>query len=251
MFVQYSTCDVFGLKRRGPTGEDEPKKPQCAYSLSKLLSEFAALGVMRQPGLPVAVVRPTFVYGPGAVYTAGSFLVLPSLLSNYTDTIPLPAGGPRTNTIRVEDMANATLLVMEAGEKAAGRAFNVADDTDLAAYDFLKTVFAPFGINCVAGPSIPWRVVEVLGRIAERIPLRLFQLINGFLGHRWDGVVYREGLVPLLAPRIDRDFIGFLYGEHLYRNDRIKSLGFEPSYTTFGDGWPSTVQWYRDNGLIP
>lgn len=251
MFVQYSTCDVFGLKRRGPIAEDESKKPQCAYSLSKLLSEHAAIDVMRSYGMPVAVVRPTFVYGPGAVYTAGSFLVLPSLLSRYTDSVPLPSGGPRTSTVRVEDLAFATIAVMEAQESARGKAFNVADDTDFEAFELLSTVFEQFGIECERELKVPWKAIELSGRVAEFLPLGFFRAINRFLSKRWDRLLLRNDLLPLLMPRIDRDFIGFLYGEHLYRNERIKSLGWEPEYPTFADGWPETVRWYRERSLIP
>lgn len=251
MFVQYSTCDVFGLKRRGPTHEDEEKKPQCAYSLSKLFSEFTAMAAMRRKGLPVAVVRPTFVYGPGAIYTARSFVVLPTLLAEYTDSIPLPSGGPRTNTIHVADLAAATVDVLEAGEGAAGISYDIADDTDLDAFGFLRAVFEPFGITCSRELGIPWKTVEVVGRIAERLPVGFFDAINRFLAAKWDRVVIENDLVPFLSPRIDRDFIGFLYGEHIYSNERIKSLGWEPRYPTFGDGWPDTVGWYRDNGYIP
>lgn len=251
MFVQYSTCDVFGLKRRGPTGEDEPKKPRCAYSLSKLLSESAAMGAMRRDGLPVAVVRPTFVYGPGAIYTARSFLLLPSILSRYAGRVPLPAGGPRTNTIHALDMAEATVAVLEAGEEAAGRSYNVADDSEMCASEFLQLAFEPFGVDCDREFNLPWAAVEAASRLAALLPNRLFGAVSRFLGRRWDRVIVENELIPLLSPKIDRDFLDFLYGEHLYANERIKSLGWEPRYTTFADGWPPTVKWYREKRYIP
>ena len=251
MFVQYSTCDVFGLKRRGPTGEDEPKNPRCAYSLSKLLSESAAMGAMRRDGLPVAVVRPTFVYGPGAIYTARSFLLLPSLLSRYVGRVPLPTGGPRTNTIHALDMAEATVTVLEAGREAAGRSYNVADDSEMCASELLRLTFEPFGVDCGWNVNLPWAAVEAVCRLAALLPHRLFGAVSRFLGRRWDRVIVENELIPLLSPKIDRDFLDFLYGEHLYKNERIKSLGWEPRYPTFADGWPSTVQWYRDNLYVP
>ena len=250
MFVQYSTCDVFGLKRKGPTGEDESKKPRCAYSLSKLMSENAAMGVMKRQGLPVAVVRPTFVYGPGAIYTARSFLLLPSLLSGYIDSIPLPAGGPRTNTIHAEDMAGATVAVLEAGEEAAGLSYNVADDSQMCSRDFLEITFEPFGIHCGREVNVPWAALEVAAKLAALLPRGAFGVAERFLEKRWDRVLIANELIPLLSPKLDRDFLGFLYGEHLYSNERIKSLGWEPRHPTFADGWPATVRWYRENLYI-
>ena len=251
IFIQYSTCDVFGLKRKGPTAEDEPKKPRCAYSLSKLYSELVAMGIMRSEGLPVAIVRPSFVYGPGALYTARSFMLLPALLACYVDSIPLPAGGPRTSTTHVGDMAAATIAVLEAGDGAAGETFNVVDDSDMCAHEFLKAIFEPFGIGCSGELGIPWSVIEGAGRLGELLPLRAFAPIDRFLAKRWDRVIIENGLVPMLSPKLDRDFLGFLYGEHYYTNDRMKSLGWEPRYRTFSDGWPETVQWYRENVYIP
>lgn len=251
MFVQYSTCDVFGLKRRGPTGEDETKKPRCAYSLSKLLSESAAMGAMRRDGLPVAVVRPTFVYGPGARYTARSFLLLPCLLSRYVGTVPLPAGGPRVNTIHARDMADATVVVMEAGGEAAGKSYNVADDSDMRGSEFIRIALEPFEVGCSREFDLPWSAVEAAGRLAALLPNRVFGAMNRFLDRAWNRVLIEKELIPLLSPKIDRDFLGFLYGEHFYSNRRIRSLGWEPRYPTFADGWGPTVDWYRENRYIP
>ena len=251
MFVHYSTCDVFGTKRRVPIMEDEPKQPQCAYSRSKLLSEFSALGVMRKYGMPVAVVRPTFVYGPGSVYTAGSFMILPTLLARRTGQVPLPAGGPRTNTIHVEDMASATLAVLESGERSAGVSYNVADDSDMTACEFLKLIFEPFGVGCSREIRVPWSAVEVVARSASRLPLPLYGALARILERAWDMIIFENELIPRLSPRFDREFSRFIYGEHLYSNARIKSLGWEPSRPTFADGWPATVRWYRENRYIP
>ncbi|MFH1148891.1 MAG: NAD-dependent epimerase/dehydratase family protein [Actinomycetota bacterium] len=250
-FIQYSTCDVYGLKRHSPIVEDEPKRPDCAYSISKYLSELTALGVMRQEGLPVSIIRPTFVYGPGAVYTARSFMVLPTLLKKYADRMPLPAGGPGINTIHVEDLAEATCAVLETGPGPGGRAFNVADDSVMTGSDLIRLVMEPFGVECAPEIGLPWAAIEVFARAASLTPLPVIRAVNEFLAGRWDSIAFENDLVPLLSPRIDRDFLGFLYGEHRYANDRLKSLGWSPKYPTFADGWPETVAWYRENRYIP
>ncbi|MBU1671557.1 MAG: NAD-dependent epimerase/dehydratase family protein [Actinobacteria bacterium] len=250
-FIQYSTCDVYGLKRRSPITEDESKRPDCAYSISKYLSELTALGVMWQEGLPVSIIRPTFVYGPGAVYTARSFMVLPTLLKRYADRIPLPAGGPQINTVHVEDLAEATCAVLEAGPGPGGRAFNVADDSVMTGSELIRRVMEPFGIECAPEVALPWSAIEAVARVASHTPMRLIRALNEFLAGRWDSIAFEHDLVPLLSPRIDRDFLGFLYGEHRYANDRLKSLGWSPRYPTFADGWPATVAWYRENRYIP
>lgn len=250
-FLQYSTCDVYGLKRRSPIVEEESKRPDCAYSISKYLSELTALGIMRQEGLPVSIIRPTFVYGPGAIYTARSFMVLPTLLKRYADRIPLPAGGPCINTIHVEDLATATLAVLDAGPGAAGPAFNVADDSVMSGSELIRLVMEPFGVECAPEVGLPWVVIEAFARAACLTPLPLIRVLNEFLAKRWDSVAFEHDLVPLLSPKLDRDFLGFLYGEHRYANDRLKSLGWAPKYATFADGWPSTVAWYRENRYIP
>lgn len=250
MLVAFSTCDVFGYTPHGPTDEDDHKQPRCAYSRSKLLSELTAFSVMDREGLPVAVVRPTFVYGPGAIYTARLFVLLPALLSKYVGSVPLPCGGPRTNTIHVEDVATAAVAVLEAGEAAAGRAFDIADDSLMCAYEFLKTIFEPFGITC-RETSIPYAAIGVSGKLVSRLPVGVFDIVNRFLTGKWDKVITDNALEPLLSPKLDRDFAGFLSGEHLYSNERLKSLGWEPRYPTFADGWPPTVEWYRSNNYIP
>lgn len=250
LFVHYSTCDVYGLKRGAPTREEDSRRPDCAYSVSKMLSELMARGAMSS-GLPVAVIRPTYVYGPGALYTARSFLALPALARRYTTSVPLPVGGPRINAIHVEDLAAATVSVLRAGPAASGRAFNVADDSWMDAGEFLRLVFEPFGIGCSRDVKVPWALIEGLARLAALTPMRLIRALNAYLVRRWDALVLANDLDPSLSPRIDRDFVGFIYGDHCYANDAIKSLGWKPAYPTFADGWPSTVAWYRENRLIP
>lgn len=251
MFVQYSTCDVFGLTREGPVSEDDPKRPQNAYSRSKLLSELVALQKAGSKGLALAIVRPTFVYGPGAIYTARSFLLLPALLAQYARSVPLPAGGPRTNAIHVEDLASATVAVLEAGRDASGVAYDVADDSAMCAHDFLEITFEPFGISSSREIDLPWKVVEFAARAGGLLPRSFYRMLDGFLQKRWDAVVDGNALEPLLSVKLDRDLLGFLRGEHLYSNERIKSLGWSPAYPTFADGWPPTVDWYRKNSYIP
>jgi len=250
-FIHFSTCDVFGLKRKGPTHEDDQKKPRCAYSYSKLLSEEAAMRYSSEKGMSISIIRPTFVYGPGAIYTAGAFIALSALLKRYTESIPLPRGGPMINTIHVEDLVRATVIVYEARKKARGLAFNVADDSKMCAFDFLRYIFEPFGITCSRPLRLPWALVEGAARIAGKIPVSFYRRAEAFLQKKWKKIIQEEGLKSALSVKFDRDFLGYVYGDHCYSNERIKSLGWVPKFPTFKDGWSLTVQWYRENGYIP
>lgn len=251
MFVQFSTCDVYGLVREGPTGEDTRPAPRNAYSLSKLYSEFIAFSVMKRESLPVAVIRPTFVYGPGSLYAARYFILLPSLLARYVKSVPLPSSGQRINAVHVEDVASAAVAVLEAGADAAGSNYNVADDGGMSAVDFLRVIFGPFGVDCGSRTFKAPGLLDAVGRIGERLPMVLLRPVERFVQRRWDRVLIENDLVPFLSVKLDRDLFGFLYGEHYYSNARLKSLGWSPKYPTIAEGWPSTVQWYRDNRFIP
>lgn len=63
--VHCSTCGVHGDIRNPPADESAPPAPEDIYQRTKLEGEQLALRYHSERGLPVTVVRPVGIYGPG------------------------------------------------------------------------------------------------------------------------------------------------------------------------------------------
>lgn len=61
--VHLSSVGVYGPIKKIPAGESHPKKPQTIYEKTKLTAEKIALSFATH--LPINIIQPTLVYGPG------------------------------------------------------------------------------------------------------------------------------------------------------------------------------------------
>ena len=119
-FVYVSSVGVYG-RAPAPTAEDAPKKPVGAYPESKWAAE-QAVWRHAEAGLPVVVLRPCPIYGPGDRRVTRALERLGRL-----KVLPLPGGGRRlADLVYVSDVADAALAAATA-PAAVGRAYNVTD----------------------------------------------------------------------------------------------------------------------------
>lgn len=121
-FVFVSTSKVLGDASDTPLGTASPRRPVGAYAMSKAAAEQRLLAARREVGLPLAVVRPPLVYGPGA---KGN---LRSLLWALARGVPLPlalARGQRS-FVSVRNLVAALATIGAAPERCDG-IWHVAD----------------------------------------------------------------------------------------------------------------------------
>lgn len=64
-FIFCSTCGVHGDVESPPADETAPYRPGDIYQKTKVEAEKAVLELHRERGLPVAILRPVGIYGPG------------------------------------------------------------------------------------------------------------------------------------------------------------------------------------------
>jgi hypothetical protein len=98
---------------------------------------------------------------------------------------------------------------------------------------------------------VPDQLVSVLARIGALLPNALYTAFNQFLERRWDTVLNRHGLLPMIKPRFDRGFTSFGRGDYAFDNAKIKALGYELRYPDFKTGWEQSARWFMENGWIP
>lgn len=121
-FVFVSTSKVLGDASPKPLGAASPRRPAGAYAFSKAVAERRLLAVRLDAGLPLAVVRPPLVYGPGV---KGN---LRSLLWALARGVPLPlalARGQRS-FVSARNLVAALVAIGIAPERCDG-IWHVAD----------------------------------------------------------------------------------------------------------------------------
>jgi nucleoside-diphosphate-sugar epimerase len=250
-FVHFSTCDTYGPPERTPVDESHPQHPINLYSITKLLGEQAALRYHARRGLPVSVIRPTTVYGPRCVYVMGLFLAIPVMLRELgLRKVLLPRDGFLGNLVHAEDIAGATVFVMEKDE-AIGEAYNVSDDSSMPAGELIEAVIAPLGMEARRVLPVSDTLVSLASRLGSHLPRAVFSRVNDLLQRRWDRVVFDHRLVPMIKPRFDPGFTSFGRGDYDFDNSKVKALGYELRHPDFRLGWEQTVRWYMDNEWIP
>jgi nucleoside-diphosphate-sugar epimerase len=250
-FVHFSTCDTYGPPEYSPVDEAHPQHPLNLYAVTKLYGEKAAFRCARDTGLPVSVIRPTAVYGPKCVYVMGLFLAVPIMVRELgIKMLPLPKQGFLGNLVHVEDIAGATVFVMEQ-EGAVGEAYNVSDDSSMPAGQLIETILDSIGVRSKRILPFPTLLVSTLSRVGSHLPRFFFERLTDYLQGSWDKVVIDHGLVPMLKPRFDPGFTAFGRGNYDFNNAKLKALGYELKHPDFKTGWNDTVRWFEDNEWIP
>lgn len=108
------------------TDDDRPL-PSTAYGRSKLAAEKALQDIVHPFDMEYVIIRPTLVYGRGAV---GNFQRLMVLLARG---VPLPLAGLRNRRSLVDVMHLVSLMALCLNHPAAaGQTFIAADDTPLS-----------------------------------------------------------------------------------------------------------------------
>lgn len=142
--VVFSTSEVFGnnafrIAENGNTALSSIQDARWCYSVSKLAAEQLAFGYFREKGLPVVVIRPFNVFGPGRV---GDNVVLRFVLNALTDkTLEVYGDGTQIRAwCYIDDFCDAVLQTLDV-KKAVGQAFNIGNPLNtITIYHLAKKV---------------------------------------------------------------------------------------------------------------
>lgn len=147
-FVHVSSCAVYVQPTRFPVKEDFPRGPGAradAYGRNKYLVEELLFRAYREEGLPVTIIRPGYIYGPGnSIYREAFYF--DRLLAGRPLLVP-GDGSVLTQFGYVDDLA-AMLTAVLGNERAVGEAYNFAGEFAVTVNEYLLAV-----IQAVAGGS--------------------------------------------------------------------------------------------------
>ena len=251
-FVHVSSVTVYGRPRRTPAPESTKHRPGNPYELSKAAGEREVRGLARERALPLTIVRPSGIYGPGSRYGLAVLIAAYALAAAGGKASGLRAftGGPRMTHVHVADVARAIAHLLDAPD-VVGRAFNVADPTPIAWGDLLSVIASEVGLDL--GEPVPLttlraRAIALGWRWA---PARRRDRVNRSLARRFEALVRERDLVPAIVPRLDRWAYDYWLGDHVYDTAALRLTGFVHHQPDPRNGVRETIGWYRRMKWLP
>jgi GDP-4-dehydro-6-deoxy-D-mannose reductase len=136
----------YGYAGTGPIPESAPLRPVGPYGISKVATDLLALSYSAVRHLPVAVVRPFNLIGPGQsdAYVCGKIArQVAEIEEGKREEISLADLSSRRDFIDVRDMAIACWSLASLPgfpDRCAGKAFNVGSGKDHSVADVLEMV---------------------------------------------------------------------------------------------------------------
>ena len=217
-FVHVSSQAVYGLDvHHHDADEATPLRPSPhAYCEAKRFAEDAVRDA-GQAGLPVAIVRPGFIYGPGdqqALPPVVDALRRRQLRAHLGD------GGFDTGCLHVENCAEGILLAAT-HPAAVGEAFNLGDGRVLTIQKLVADLAAALGVPPPAGA----------------VPLGLARAAGHVVAGAWRvlGLPGRAPLSPFLVAMLTRNS-----GFSIEKARRV--LGYVPA-RQWEESLPETLAW--------
>ncbi len=220
-FIHCSTTGVLGATGETPASEDAPFAPTNPYERTKLEGETLALQAHRMNSIPVTVVRPGLVYGPGDLHLLNFFStikkgIIPPLIDD---------GKAKIHPVYISDMTAAFLLSAERPE-AIGHSYNIAGDHPVTFRELATAMAHAMGKKLPPG-SIPLSLANFASDV--------FAMLPGFKGEN----------APLTRSRVQ-----FLTNSRVYSIERARNdLDYEPKIG-LEEGMKWTAAWYQKHGYL-
>jgi nucleoside-diphosphate-sugar epimerase len=219
-FVHTSTVGVHGDVREPPADEAAPIAPGDVYQATKAEAEALALEFHRTRGLPVAVVRPGAIYGPGEK----RFLKLFRAIARGRYAV-VGSGRAYYHPVFIDDLVQGYLLALERPE-AVGEAFIIAGPSYVT-QDQLAELIARHTGGRVLPFHVPAWPLQLAGALCEAL------------------------CIPLgIEPPLHRRRVDFWTKSRAFRIDKARRLlGYAPQ-VDLDAGIARTAASYREAGWL-
>jgi len=251
-FVHWSTCGVFGKpytaadgdKVNIPFNEESPSPkttaPQAdgppgtelvnAYSVSKWEQEKMIWEWYRDRDLPVTVVRPAPIYGPGSSYGHGGIILAIAL--GFIPAIPSDAKNYITTSVHVEDVAGFACYAADLDE-AIGEDYNIVDNSIISYHEFLHYIALLCGRNLYDIPLVNLDTLQPLMQRAARA---------------WRWLEKNLGIPRVRVFEIQS--ANYMSSSYWLSNRKSLETGYEYRYADVKEGLKDTVAWFREMGWL-
>lgn len=220
-FVQCSSVGVIGPLPEIPANEASRCAPDSNYGETKYKAELLALEYQKSFGVPVTVVRPAWVYGPGDTRTFKFF----RMVANGKFFL-IGDGQTQLSPVYVEDVARGLVLCAEQIERSAGEVFIVSGGVTVSLKDLAYTIARE------AGSSIlPFNVPAAIAKVGATVCETLCKPLG-------------------IEPPVHHRRLDFFFRDQAFDVSKIQqTLGFQPEMN-LSEGIKRTVRWYNDQGWL-
>jgi len=222
-FIYISSLTAGGPASEGIRGvkESDPPHPVSAYGRSKLRAEI--LCQEHAVHIPVTIVRPPAVYGPGDKDVLQVFL----MLSRGVLVLPGSAAKQRFSMIYVDDLVEGIMMAARS-VLAIGRTYYITSSCSLSWDDVIAAAKPVLGFSKLYKVSLPQPVVFFVGAVI------------GAAGSLWGkpALISRDKAIELVQN------YWVCSPEQAWQD-----FGFT-ARTTLADGVAKTIDWYRRKGWL-
>ncbi len=220
--IHCSTIGVVTSVKNPPGDETTAVCPGDAYQDSKCAAEFEVLKYFKEKNLPVTVIRPCAIYGPGDWRLLKMFRMIAKKRFVFFGN-----GKAYFHMVYIDDLTDAFLLAA-AKKEALGEVFIIGDEKYITLNELAGLIAEEFN---VPAPKIhlPYRFFEVIAAAVE--------------------FIYRK-LKLKKEPPIYRRRMAFFKKNRAFSIEKAKKvLGYQPR-VNLKQGIHLTAKWYKEKGLI-
>ncbi|MFZ1289732.1 MAG: NAD-dependent epimerase/dehydratase family protein [Melioribacteraceae bacterium] len=220
-FIHTSTVGVHGdVGKDAPADENSPFNPGDIYQITKLEGEKKVHQFYAEKGLPIVVIRPTAIYGPGDLRLLKLFKI-----ASHKISFVLGNGKIKYHMVYIDDLVQGFILASKV-EEAVGKAFIIGGEDAKSLNEILDDIGIAIG-KSIQKFYLPAKPFQILGSIAEKI------------------------FIPLgINPPIYRRRVDFFTKSRSFDISKAKNiLKYKPQFDLM-DGIKKTAEWYKSNGHL-
>jgi nucleoside-diphosphate-sugar epimerase len=180
--------------------------------------------------LPLTVIRPAPIYGPGSSYGHGGIIL--AIAQGLVPVIPRDARNYITTSVHVADVARFAHFIAERPE-AVGEDYDLVDNSIISFSEFLRYIALLTGRRM---REIPW------------IKMRRLRPAFVAAAHAWHWLEQTHG-VPRLQV-FDVQSATYINSSYWLSNRKSLATGFAYDYPDVREGLKDTVAWLREMGWL-
>ncbi len=218
-FVYLSSGKVYGNPDIMPIKEDDPLNPNTQYGKDKVKAEKLCLNFAEE-GLPLTIVRPTIITGPGVDDAMILIILYMALAMGDSNRLYIAGDGDSRYQLVHPDDVVAALLAIKSKHVAKGKIYNIGSDNVPTQLEQVVKVKEIAQLDCQIKHITPFftRVLSVL-------------------------------LKPLNIHYLRKDHVQFILSNFVLDCNKIKEeLNWAPQKTNI-EIWTETIEWYRTKKL--
>ncbi len=223
-FIYSSSTEAIGPVSQLPGDETSPYQPTYLYGRTKQLAELMLKEKQQTDNLPLTILRPTGIYGPGDVYVTLS--TVRAVADGKLRFLP-GKGDKFIHFTYVDDIVQGIQQTIEKPTRSKGEIFILAGD-EYTTYKEMFTIIAHLLHVSPPAHSIPMSLAKMY--------LSLVQWNNN--RKDIDDFVMHTSLIETMKTN------------RMYSNEKAKRiLGFSPQYG-YKEGMKKTLEWYNEKNLL-